>query len=177
MACCTEHRPGTLRTWAQDIERPTCSNGCSRPACPQPVEVGLQPVRWRHATVGFTGAGVGGRGAIALQHDAGLPAGDAHEVDLTAALGEPRVREGVPELVRTQPIDPRLLAAAANQLVEAELRQRALLAEPEVFGRGVRVLGADAKVAVERDRRLPPERQCPLPSTLAEYRCDVEVEV
>src|SRR6266566_9288764 len=122
MACCTEHRPGTLRTWAQDIERPTCSNGCSRPACPQPVEVGLQPVRWRHATVGFTGAGVGGRGAIALQHDAGLPAGDAHEVDLTAALGEPRVREGVPELVRTQPIDPRLLAAAANHLVEAELR-------------------------------------------------------
>src|SRR6266508_3018662 len=49
---------------------------------------------------GFTGAGVGGRGAVPLEHRAGLPASDAHEVGLGAALGEPLVREGVPELVR-----------------------------------------------------------------------------
>jgi hypothetical protein len=33
MACCIEHRPGTLRTWAHGVERPdpapTCSDGCS----------------------------------------------------------------------------------------------------------------------------------------------------
>jgi hypothetical protein len=61
----------------------------------------LQPVHRRHTTVSFAGAGIGGRGAVALQHDAGLPAGDAHEVHLAAALGEPRMREGVPEPVGT----------------------------------------------------------------------------
>jgi hypothetical protein len=64
------------------------------------VRICLQPVRRRQAAVGFTGAGVGGRGAVPLEHRAGLPASDAHEVGLGAALGEPLVREGVPELVR-----------------------------------------------------------------------------
>ena len=83
----------------------------------------------------------------------------------------------VPEPVRTQPCDPRLFTTAANQLVQAELRQRPLLAKPEVLGRGVWVLGADAKVAVECHRGLPSERQCPLPSTFAEHPCDLVIEV
>jgi Tetratricopeptide repeat len=38
--------------------------------------------------VGLAGAGVSGRGAIALEHRAGLPAGQAHQVRLATALGE-----------------------------------------------------------------------------------------
>ncbi len=74
--------------------------GDRRHGAARPVEICLQPVRRRQAAVGFTGAGVGGRGAVPLEHRAGLPASDAHEVGLGAGLGEPLMREGVPELVR-----------------------------------------------------------------------------
>jgi hypothetical protein len=49
----------------------------------------------RTATVGISGTRIGGRGAIAGEHLAGPPAGDAHQVDLGAAGAEPPVGEGV----------------------------------------------------------------------------------
>jgi hypothetical protein len=39
--------------------------------------------------VGLAGASVGRRGAVALQHRTGLPAGQAHQVGLSPTLGEP----------------------------------------------------------------------------------------
>jgi hypothetical protein len=59
----------------------------------------LEPIGGREAAVGLTGAGVGGRGAVALQHLTRLPAGQAHQVGLAAAVGQPLMGEGVPELV------------------------------------------------------------------------------
>jgi hypothetical protein len=61
-----------------------------------------EPVGGRQTAVGLAGAGVSGRGAIALKHRAGLPAGQAHQVRLATALGEPLVGERVAELVRVQ---------------------------------------------------------------------------
>ena len=52
--------------------------------------------------MGLAGAGVSGRGAVALEHRAGLPAGQAHQVRLATALGEPLVSERVAELVWVQ---------------------------------------------------------------------------
>jgi hypothetical protein len=69
--------------------------------------------------VGLAGASIGGRGAVALEHGAGLPAGDAHEIDLSTTLGEPLVREGVPELVRVQPRKTRLGAAPLSKFKQS----------------------------------------------------------
>lgn len=51
--------------------------------------------------MGLAGAGadVGGRSAVALQHGAGLPTSESHEVGLAAALGQPLVSEGVAKLM------------------------------------------------------------------------------
>jgi hypothetical protein len=62
----------------------------------------LETVARRETPVRLAGAGVGGRGAVAAKHLAGLPAGQAHEVGFAATLGEPGVREGAAELVRVQ---------------------------------------------------------------------------
>jgi hypothetical protein len=48
-----------------------------------------KPVGGGEAAVGLAGAGVGGRGAVALEHLTRLPAGQAHQVGLAAALGQP----------------------------------------------------------------------------------------
>jgi hypothetical protein len=56
--------------------------------------------------VGFAGALVGGRGIVTVQHRAGAPAGQAHQVGLAAALGEPLVGEGVAELVGCRSNEP-----------------------------------------------------------------------
>jgi hypothetical protein len=57
------------------------------------------------------GASISGRGAVSLEHGAGLPAGDGHESNLSTTVGEPLVGKGVPELVRVQPRETRLGAA------------------------------------------------------------------
>ena len=49
--------------------------------------------------MGVAGAGVGGAGAVAGHHRPRSPPGQAHQVDLGAALGKPLVGEGVAELV------------------------------------------------------------------------------
>jgi hypothetical protein len=64
--------------------------------------------------VGLAGASVGGGGAGALQHRAGLPAGQAHQVGLSPVLGEPLMREGVAELMRVQVRQAGLAAAASS---------------------------------------------------------------
>ena len=64
----------------------------------------------------LSGAGVGGRGAVAAEHRPGPPAGQAHEVRLAAALGEPGVGEGVAELVRVQVGEAGLGPAGVQQV-------------------------------------------------------------
>ena len=66
--------------------------------------------------MGLTGASVGSRGTVALQHRPGLPAGQAHQVGLAAALSKPLVGEGVAELVRVQPGQAGTGPAAAKHL-------------------------------------------------------------
>jgi hypothetical protein len=55
----------------------------------------LQPVAGGEAPVGLAGALICGRGAVAVQHGPGAPAGQAHQIGLAAALGEPLVGERV----------------------------------------------------------------------------------
>jgi hypothetical protein len=81
--------------------------------------------------VRFAGAGVGGRGAIALEHLAGPPTGDPHEVGLVAAHAQPLVGEGVAELVGMQVRNAGLLPATLEQVADAVLGERAALAEPQ----------------------------------------------
>jgi hypothetical protein len=53
--------------------------------------------------VRLASASVGARGTVALEHGPGLPAGDPHEVCLGNTLREPRMREGVTQLVACSP--------------------------------------------------------------------------
>src|SRR5215218_9383482 len=55
--------------------------------------------------VGVAGPGVGGAGAVAGHHRPRSPPGQAHQVDLGAALGKPLVSEGVAELVGLRQVE------------------------------------------------------------------------
>src|SRR6266508_5243842 len=124
-------------------------------------------------TVGLPGPSVGGRGAVAAQHGGGLPAGDAHEVGLVAALGAPGVGEGVAEQVRVQAVDAGLPAAAPEELADARVGHTALLPDPQPLQVRVRVAGASSEVAIERQDRLPAERECAFAVALAGHPGDV----
>src|SRR4029450_9447059 len=78
-----------------------------------------QPIHRRQPAMGLAGAGVGGAGAVAAEHVAGLPAGQAHQVGFAAALGQPLVAEGVPELVRVEVRDGGLGGAPLKHLADA----------------------------------------------------------
>jgi hypothetical protein len=52
--------------------------------------------------VRFASTGIGSGGAVALEHGAGLPPGDTHQIRLGATLGQPLVGERVAELVRVE---------------------------------------------------------------------------
>src|SRR5829696_6601727 len=76
----------------------------------------LQPIVGRETPVGVAGAGVGGGGAVAGEHLAGAPPGDAHQVGLVAARAEPLVGEGVPEHVWVEVRDTSLPGATVEQV-------------------------------------------------------------
>jgi hypothetical protein len=81
--------------------------------------------------MGLTSSGVRGRGAVALQHRTGLPAGQAHQVGLPAAFGQPLMGEGVAQLVGVQPRKSGLFAAASQHLHQAPPGQPALQPKPQ----------------------------------------------
>jgi hypothetical protein len=81
--------------------------------------------------MGLTSPRVRGRGAVALQHRAGLPAGQAHQVGLPTALGQPLMGEGVPQLVGVQARQASLLTAAPQHLHQAPSGQPALQPKPQ----------------------------------------------
>jgi hypothetical protein len=56
------------------------------------------------------------RRGVAVDHLAGLPAGQAHQVAFVAAGGQPRVGEGVAELMRVQAGEPDAGAAVGDDL-------------------------------------------------------------
>ena len=127
--------------------------------------------------MGLAGPGVRGRSAVALQHGAGLPAGQAHQVGLPAAFGQPLVREGVAQLVWVQAGQASLLAAASQHLHQAPSGQPAVQPKPQPGQRGVLVASPGAKVAVQGGAGLVAERQRPLAAALAEHQQHVQVEV
>jgi hypothetical protein len=79
----------------------------------------LDPVAEGHAAVGFAGAAFGGGLGVAVDHLAGLPAGEAHEVAFVAAGGQPGVGERMPELVGVQAGEPDARATVGDDLEEA----------------------------------------------------------
>lgn len=81
--------------------------------------------------MGLTGASVGSRGTVALQHRPGLPAGQPHQIRLAAALGEPLMGECVAELMRVQAGKAHLLTPAPQHHDQAPLGEPAFLAEPQ----------------------------------------------
>jgi hypothetical protein len=93
--------------------------------------VSVRTGRRGKAAVSLSSSGVGGRSAVPLEHSAGLPIRDAHEVTFRAALGEPLVGEGVAELVRMEAWEADLGAAAAQHHAQARVSQPAVLAQPK----------------------------------------------
>jgi hypothetical protein len=127
--------------------------------------------------VGLSGASVRGRGAVALQHRAGPPPGQAHQVGLSPALGEPLVGEGVTELVRVQVGQAGLATTTPQHLHQPPGRQPTKEPEPQPREGRVLVAGSHPEVPVQRDRSGVPEGQGPLPTALAKNQSDIQVEV
>ena len=92
--------------------------------------------------MGFSGPLIRDRGAVALEHRAGPPTGQAHQIGLASAFPKPRVRKGVAEQVRVEAFNAGLAASATEELRDARGGDAALLADPEPFQVGVRVPGA-----------------------------------
>jgi hypothetical protein len=76
--------------------------------------------------VGLASASIGDRGAVALEHRAGLPAGQPHEIGLSPALSEALVGKGVAKLMWMEFGQAGLMAAAPQHLHEAPGGQPAL---------------------------------------------------
>jgi hypothetical protein len=127
--------------------------------------------------VGLAGAGVGGGGAVALKHDAGLPAGDPHKVALGTTLGEPLMSEGMAQLVGVQSREARSGATTAQHHHQPLISESALLPQPQPRQGGMLVADASAQVAVQRLAGPAAKRQGPLAAALAEDQEDIEVKV
>jgi hypothetical protein len=137
----------------------------------------LQAIDRRLTTVRLAGTGVGRRGTIALEHQAGLPASQPYQIRLTAAIGQPLMREGVAELVRMQIRETNLPAAAPQHEHDAPCGQPALEAKPQPGQCCVLVPGADVEVAVECLGGPAVERQQAFDPTFGEDTDDLVVEV
>ena len=113
---------------------------------------GLEPVTWREAPVRLPRAFIGSARRVASKHCPRLPAGEAHQVTLRSAAGQPVMRERVPELMRMKLGKPDLVTPILDHLVDAARRESALLAEPEPrVGRvWVRRAGSDVPINVAR---------------------------
>jgi len=68
------------------------------------------------------------RGAVPVEHLARAPTGEAHEVALLTASGEPVMGERVPELVWVKMFNPSHPGPSLNDPVDAEMRQVTLSA-------------------------------------------------
>ena len=79
----------------------------------------------------IAGAFVGRARRVAGEHRSRLPAGEAHQVTLGTAAGQPVMRERVPELVRVKLGKPDLATPVLDHLVDAARRESTLLAEPQ----------------------------------------------
>lgn len=119
---------------------------------------------------------IGGGRPVALQHLAGSPAGQPHQVTLRPALGQPLVGERVPELVRVHTVDAGLEASAGDQSAgcatassRAGSSRRATGAgrRPACGGRGRAGSGRGLGRSWRRTGRRRPRR--PLPVTCATW--------
>ena len=101
---------------------------------------GSQPVPQPGAAVRVPGALVGGAGGVPADHLPRPPPGEAHQVGLLPAGGQPAVGEGVPEQVRVESSDPGVVAAPLEHLP----RPRSRSADPRLpsHSAGARPAGA-----------------------------------
>jgi Rhodopirellula transposase DDE domain len=91
----------TLRRWWERVGSPAYPKAERLLICAGArANMRLQSIPGREASMGLASPGIGRGGAVALQHGARLPAGQAHQVGLPAAFGQPLVGEGVAQLVR-----------------------------------------------------------------------------
>jgi len=120
------------------------------------VSMGSNPVAEHEALVGFSGSGVGGGGAVAVEHLAGLPADEAHQRVVVAAGEAPLVGEGVAEHVRVQLRNAGCSPPLPDHLADAVVGHPGPAVDPKPQGRKVGTLLAVplAEVAVERLRGL-----------------------
>jgi Pyridine nucleotide-disulphide oxidoreductase len=82
---------------------------------PVPAMLVLQPIIRRQAAVSLTGAGVGGRDAIADEHLPRPPSGDPHQIALVITSATPGVREGMAEHVRGRSAMPACRARRSSR--------------------------------------------------------------
>jgi hypothetical protein len=103
------------------------------------------------AAISSTSALVGQARAVAPEHLRRAPAGEAHQVALLAAAGEPLVGERVSELVSVEALQAGRPAAPGDELRQSRGRQRPVLTDPEGRGVRARVSPPEAPVAVDSD--------------------------
>src|ERR1035437_3568133 len=92
----------------------------------------LQAIARAPLPLGLSCPLVGSRGAVAAQHLAALPAREAHEIALGAAVGEPHVRVCVAEQMGVKLLDTRLGPTATQYLENAARAKRSLRGEPKL---------------------------------------------
>src|SRR3712207_3803202 len=93
---------------------------------------------------------ISGTGSVAVDHLPRSPAGQAHQVTLVAASGEPGVGKRVPELVRVDVTDARLLSSIADGLVDAVVGHRTGATEPQFRPISIFMACAGSEIAVQR---------------------------
>jgi site-specific recombinase XerD len=113
---------------------------------------------------------LGGRSpGVAVDHGAGLPSGNQHQLVLVAALGQPARGEGVPKLVRVHFRQPRRSGAVVDDLIDPRGGHGPVAADPEVGQMGEPMLLPSPQVAVERLGGLAADRERPGAAALAEH--------
>ena len=121
----------------------------------------LEPVARGKASVGIPRAFVGCARRVAGEHRACLPAGEAHQVTLRTAAGQPVMRERVPKLVGVKLGKADLVAPVLDHLVDAARRESTLLAKPQPGIGRVRMRGTGTDVPVNVACGLGPDREAP----------------
>jgi hypothetical protein len=116
----------------------------------------LEPVARGQTSVRVAGAFVCCARGVAGEHGARLPAGEAHQIALRAAAGQPIMRERVPELMRMKIGKADLGTSVLDHLVDAARRDSALLAEPAPRVGSVRMSRAGADIPVNVRAALVP---------------------
>jgi hypothetical protein len=126
---------------------------------------GLEPVARGQASM-LAGAFVSRARCVMGEHCSRLPSGEAHQVTLGTAVGEPVMRERVPELMGVKIGKPYLDPSVLDRLIDAARREPTLLAKPQPRIGRVRMCGTGADVSVNVTGSFGPDGEHHLTATL-----------